>query len=53
MMQALEVLVLGCPNEISPYVPQIIDRALELVKYDPVGYASLNVCDLLIWLRIM
>jgi len=38
--QALEVLVLRCPAEISPYISQIVEKALELVKYDPVGLAT-------------
>lgn len=29
------MLALRCPTEISSYVPSIMTRALELVKYDP------------------
>jgi hypothetical protein len=37
--QALEVFSSRCASELSPYVPQITSRALELIKYDPVGFA--------------
>ncbi|ORY22630.1 armadillo-type protein [Naematelia encephala] len=32
---ALEVLVLRCPSEITPHIPAITQKGLELVKYDP------------------
>lgn len=35
--QTLEVLVLRCPTEITTAVLPIMDKALELVKYDPVS----------------
>lgn len=28
-------MAVRCPGEVSPYVPKILARALELVKYDP------------------
>lgn len=34
--QALEVLVLRCPSEMATAIIPILNRALELVKYDPV-----------------
>lgn len=35
-VQALEVLVLRCPTEVSFEISAIVQRSLELVKYDPV-----------------
>jgi cullin-associated NEDD8-dissociated protein 1 len=35
-IQAIEVFILKCPAEISPYIASINAKALELVRYDPV-----------------
>ena len=35
--QALEVLVIRCPTEMSPYVTGLTEKVLELVRYDPVS----------------
>lgn len=35
--QALEALVLRCPTEISSAIDAIVQRTLQLVKYDPVS----------------
>ncbi|KAJ3126925.1 Cullin-associated NEDD8-dissociated protein 1 [Nowakowskiella sp. JEL0407] len=32
---ALESFTLRCPTEVSPYLPSIIELALNLIKYDP------------------
>ncbi|KAK1926054.1 putative TIP120-family protein TIP120B [Papiliotrema laurentii] len=40
----IESLILRCPTEISPYIPQILQRALELVRYDP-NYVELSDDD--------
>ena len=34
-LQTLESFVLRCPNEISPFISDITNFALEYVKYDP------------------
>ncbi|KIO24797.1 hypothetical protein M407DRAFT_244321 [Tulasnella calospora MUT 4182] len=34
-LQTLETLVMRCPSEIAPYLPQIMAVASDLVKYDP------------------
>ena len=31
------MLVLRCPTETASYLSQIVSKALELVKYDPVS----------------
>lgn len=36
-IQALETLVLRCPAEMATAINPILNRALELVKYDPVS----------------
>ncbi|GFZ51807.1 hypothetical protein JCM24511_09575 [Saitozyma sp. JCM 24511] len=41
---AIEVLVLRCPTEITPYVAPLTQKALQLVKYDP-NYAELSDDD--------
>ncbi|WWC66659.1 uncharacterized protein I206_100563 [Kwoniella pini CBS 10737] len=41
---ALEVLALRCPTEITPYIQNITERALALVKFDP-NYVDLDNDD--------
>ncbi|ORX34727.1 armadillo-type protein [Kockovaella imperatae] len=43
-LTAVEVLILRCPTEITPYIPLILQRSLELVKYDP-NYVELDEED--------
>ena len=37
-LQALEVLLLRCPSEITPYLSSIIQVGNQFIKYDPVRY---------------
>jgi cullin-associated NEDD8-dissociated protein 1 len=37
LVQALETLVLRCPTEMESFNYQLLQRALELVRYDPVS----------------
>ncbi|KAL7418817.1 hypothetical protein Q5752_006501 [Cryptotrichosporon argae] len=41
---ALEILVLRCPTEMSPYIGALTSKALELVRYDP-NYVELDDDD--------
>ncbi|KAL5534786.1 hypothetical protein ACEPAG_1250 [Sanghuangporus baumii] len=38
-LQALEVFVLRCPSEITPFLGQIVQTGTKLIKYDP-NYAG-------------
>jgi cullin-associated NEDD8-dissociated protein 1 len=38
-LQALEVIVLRCPSEVSPFLGQIVQTGTKLIKYDP-NYAG-------------
>lgn len=35
-LQALEIFVLRCPSEVTPFLSQIIQAPAKLIKYDPV-----------------
>ncbi len=37
-LQALEVFVLRCPSEVTPFLSQIIQTPAKLIKYDPVRH---------------
>jgi cullin-associated NEDD8-dissociated protein 1 len=39
-LQTLEALVLRCPAEVVPFLPQIIQTGTTYIKYDPVGSLS-------------
>ena len=39
-LQALEVSVLRCPTEITPFLGQVVQTGTRLIKYDPVSAYS-------------
>jgi len=44
-LQALETLVLRCPAEMATAINPILNRALKLVKYDPVSFNPAAATD--------
>ena len=43
LLQALEVFILRCPTEVTPFLPQIIQVGVKYIKYDPVRCPNLQV----------
>jgi cullin-associated NEDD8-dissociated protein 1 len=47
-LQTLEVLVLRCPVEVTPFLSRIVDAGNRFIKYDPVRNDQLSLLGLLL-----